>query len=445
MHEFHSLRCLRPAACVVLLLLAAPAIGCGPEPPRPNVVLVSLDTLRADHLGVYGYDRDTSPNMDEWARRGIVFRNHYAQAPNTAPSHTSLLTGLFPSVAGIWDHGAVLDPNVPVLAELFRDAGYSTAAFVQLPGESYKRGFDLYTGLSHTASMRRRANASVDEIFDFVAAQGEAPFFLFIHTYAVHLPYHPPQEIAERFWGDYDGAIGRNIRADLIDGINDGTREYTDADVQHIIDMYDAEIATLDIDMGQIIGFFAEQGLIDNTVFAIVADHGEEFGEHGVVGKHTYSLHEQLIRTPLIMFGGGLPVGVDVELPSRNVDVAPTLLEFARIEVPSRMQGFDLAPLWEGTEPEPRVILAEKRQYRVFIVDGFKYHTGTGELFDLSVDPLEKNDLREQMGQKVIEFERLIAGWETELARAQATVAEAGDVQLTPAEINRLKALGYLR
>ncbi len=434
----------RTAACLVFVVLSALAIGCGPEPPRPNVVLISLDTLRADRLGVYGYDRGTSPNIDRLAARGVVFRNNYAQAPNTAPSHTSVLTGLFPSVAGVWNHGQVLDPEVPTLAEILKEAGYETAAFVQLPGDSYRRGFDHYTGLTHDASLRLRADATLESVQDWVGTPREAPFFLFFHTYAVHLPYNPPVEIARRFWGDYRGSLRRIIRRADIDRVNEG-EDITEADIQHVIDMYDADVATLDHDLAGMFEHFESLGLFDNTVFVIMSDHGEEFGEHGGIGRHTYTLHEELIRTPLILFGAGVPAGVGVELPSRNLDIAPTLLRMAGVEVPAHMQGFDLAPLWEGTESEPRVILAEKPEFRVFIVDGFKYDTGSGALYDLRTDPWGQVDLRDQMPGKVVEFERLVAGWEAELDRARANVAEAGDVELTPEEVRRLKALGYLR
>jgi arylsulfatase A-like enzyme len=314
-----------------------------------------------------------------------------------------------------------------------------------LPGESYQRGFDVYTGLTHDASFRLRAEATFEEVYDFVETPRERPFFLFLHTYAVHLPYNPPPEFAERFAGDYDGPLGGTIRRGHVDRINEGGNGFTEADAQHVINMYDAEVATLDHDLGVMLDRFEAQGLFDDTVFVIISDHGEEMGEHGQVGRHTYSLYEELIRTPLIMFGPGVPPGVRVELPSRNIDVAPTLLRMAGIEVPAGMQGFDLEPLWNGSEVEPRVVLAEKPGFKVFIVDGFKYDTRWGNLFDLTRDPWEQNDVRDQYPDKVQEFERLIAGWEAELARARANVGEAGAAQLTPEEIRRLKALGYLR
>lgn len=443
--RFDSSRPRRTAVGALVMLLGLCLLACGPPPPRPNIVLISLDTLRADHLGVYGYDRDLSPNLDRMAARGVVFRNHYSQAPNTAPSHTSVLTGLFPSVPGIWGHGELLDPAVPVIPEMFREAGYTTAAFVQLPGESYKRGFDVYTGLSHDASFRRRAEATMDAVYEFVEAPREEPFFLFLHTYSVHLPYNPPQEFADRYWGDYDGTLGKSIRRGDVDRINERGDDVTDADRQHVVDMYDAEIATLDHDLGAMFDRFEAQGLFDDTIFAIIADHGEEFGDHGLYGRHTYSLYEELLRTPLIMFGPGVPEGVDVEMPSRNLDVAPTLLRMAGIDAPQAMQGFDLEPLWDGTETEPRVVLAEKKEYRVFIVDGFKYDTDVGALYDLRQDPGELFDVREEYPDKVVEFERLIAAWETELARAAANVGNPGAVQLSPEEVRRLRALGYLR
>jgi arylsulfatase A-like enzyme len=293
-------------------LVTSLASSCGPEPPPPNVVLLSLDTLRADHLGTYGYSRDTTPNLDRIAETGVVFLNNYAQAPNTAPSHTSLLSSLYPSVAGIWSHGGILDPDVPMLAETFKEAGFATAAFVQLPSETYQRGFDLYTGLSHGASLRKRADSTIESVQEWVSQNTGQPFFLFIHTYAVHLPYKPADEFVAKFDSGYEGPIGTEILRDFIHAINDGEEEITEADLQHIVTMYDAELAALDYDLGGLFDWFEGNGLLENTVVAITSDHGEEFGEHGKVATHTYSLHQELIHTPLILFGKGIPAGLRI-------------------------------------------------------------------------------------------------------------------------------------
>jgi len=432
------------ATLLFALLVAATNSSCGPEPPPPNVVLISLDTLRADHVGTYGYPKETTPNLDRFAETGIVFLNNYAQAPNTAPSHTSILSSLYPSVAGVWEHGGVLDPNVPMLAETFKEAGFSTAAFVQLPSATYERGFDVYTGLSHGASLRRRAEASMDSVREWVSEQTEQPFFLFLHTYAVHLPYSPSEELAKKFDPDYEGLLRTNMRGTLIDQINDGEIEITEADLNHIIAMYDAEIAELDQDLGALLDWFAENGLLENTVFAVLADHGEELGEHGVVAKHTYSLHQELIHTPLILFGGGIPGGLRVEKPSRNVDIAPTLLRLANIETPAHYQGADLRPVWDGTERRPRIVLAEKRNYKVFIEGGFKYYTD-GRLYDLESDPLERANLIDDRPALARRFEELAVSWQAELDRLSMTIAQGGEIRLSPEEISRLKALGYLQ
>ncbi len=432
------------ATLLSALLVAATSSSCGPEPPPPNVVLISLDTLRADHVGTYGYPKDTTPNLDRFAAAGIVFLNNYAQAPNTAPSHTSILASLYPSVAGIWDHGEVLDPNVPMLAESFKEAGFATAAFVQLPSATYERGFDVYTGLSHGASLRQKAEASFDSVREWVSQQTEQPFFLFLHTYAVHLPYSPTQELAKKFDPHYEGPLRTNMRGSLIKRINAGELEITEADLNHIIAMYDAEIAELDQDLGALLDWFQQNGLLENTVFAVISDHGEEFGEHGVVGQHTHSLYQELIHTPLILFGDGIPGGVRVELPTRNIDVAPTLLRLTGLETPAHYQGADLRPVWEGTERRPRVVLAEKKRYKVFIEGGFKYYTN-GQIYDLESDPLERANLIADRPELAQRFEELAAAWQAELDRLSLTIAQGGEIRLSPEEVRRLKALGYLQ
>lgn len=436
------------AIIVVGVGLSIPLGACtGPAAPRPNLVLISLDTLRRDHLGIYGYERDTSPNLDRLAERGVVFDDAYSHGPNTSTTHHSILTSLYPSVHGVFRHGELLDPNVPTLPELLEEAGYATAGFVQLPGPNYSRGFDVYTGLTHYASMRRaeRFDASLASIGEWISGLEEGtPFFLFVHSYAVHLPYTPPDEYIERFDPDYEGPVSDRVNRDEIDAINRGEIPVDEEDLAHVVALYDAEIAALDADLGRLFGAFESMGLMEDTVFVILADHGEEFGDHGRYGLHSHTLYQELIRIPLIVIGPDVPRGRRVEGPVRQVDVAPTLLEFAGVDPPEHFLGASVAPLWSGTEDNERIVLAERPSGRVFIAGGLKYFTD-GRLYDLTRDPGELNDIARERPDDLFRMQQLAEAWEEEMARYRELVARPGGVVLTDEERRRLRALGYLR
>lgn len=441
----------RVAALITALLALALTASLGAcsdaTDSRRNLVLVSLDTLRPDHLGVYGYERDTSPHLDSLAESGVVFEQAYAHAPYTAPTHHSILTSLYPSVHGVFAHGQVLDPEVPTLPELLQDAGYATAGFVQLPGESYRRGFDLYTGMSHYASMRRaeRFSANLESIEEWITSlEAGVPFFLFVHTYAVHLPYTPHDEHLERFDPGYDGPVSDRVNRDEIDRINSGEMALSQEDLDHLVALYDAEIAGLDADLGRLFDAFDAMGLMEDTVFVLLADHGEEFGEHGLYGLHSHTLYQELIRIPLVVIGPGIPASRRVDGPVRQVDVAPTLLEFAGLEPPEHFLGASLRSVWDGSETDERIVLAELPRRRAFIAGGLKYLTD-GRLYDLVEDPDESDDVGAERPDDLFRMQQLAEAWGEELARYRDLVSRPGGVELTDEERRRLRALGYLR
>ena len=334
-------------------------------------------------------------------------------------------------------------PRFRYLPRSFRDAGYATAGFTQLAGETYARGFEIYERLGGSRRPRR-AQRSLDSITGWMESHDERPFFLFLHSYEVHMPYRPAAEFIDRFEHDYSGPLANRLMRKDAEAINSGEMEISDADLQHIVTLYDGDLASFDDTLGRVFDFLRDSGLAESTVIAVVSDHGEEFGEHGTVARHAHALYNELIKTPLIMGGPGVPEGLRVEGYSRNIDVAPTLLELAGVPVPEHFQGFDLAPLWDGEETQSRVVLSERGSHRAFIVDGFKYDT-RGTLFDLRNDPTEQHDVSASMGERLAQFVEIEEAWNAELARAQQFFRQPTEVRLTPEEVRRLKALGYLR
>jgi arylsulfatase len=401
--------------------LLAAAAGCGLGDQRPNVILISADTLRADHVGVNGYERDTTPTLDALAARGVNFTRAYSQAPNTAPGHTSILTSLYPTVHGVFRHGQIPDENLVSLPKALQQAGYDTAAFTQLNGDTFKPGFDTWHFIESATNIGKRLH-DLEVVTDWIAER-RAPWFTFVHSYDVHLPYAPGSEYIDLWAPDYQGgALERHqIMQEPINAINDGTLDVSERELQFIIDMYDAEIRRLDDIYAKFFADLAEMGVLDNTIIVLLSDHGEEFGEHGYWARHSYSLHEELYRVPLILAGPGIPEGATSDAPVRLVDA-----------------------IWEGTETTLRQVIIERPGRRAVIHAGFKY-TSTGLLFDLRSDPWGTVDIAEQNPEIAERLERDLHQWQARFVDMKDVVGTAGEVRLTEEERRRLRALGYLQ
>ncbi len=432
--------------CVAAGACAAPGAVPAPE-PRPNVVLISLDTLRADHLGVYGYPAPTSPNLDELAAGGTTFLNAYAHSSYTPPSQTSLLTSVHPSVHGVWFHNMAASNDVPMLAELFQQAGYDTGAMTELPPTHYERGFDTYEQLLKLRT-ESAGHENLRQIEAWLDGRGDRPYFLFLHVFAVHLPYAPRPKYLRMFESDYDGPLGDTVTLRELKPIQDGTVQATPEDWDHLRALYDAEIAGVDEFLGELFERFRADGSFASTIFAVVSDHGEQFGEHGTQG-HSGPLWEYILRTPLILSGPGIPAASALQAPARNIDVAPTLLRLAGLEPPPHYEGADLAPIWRGDEQGERIVIAEKRCCRALVAANWKYavvlETGEETLFDLDTDPGEQTNLIESRPEMATQMRELAAQWDIQLEKRRSEIAQGVEVTLSEDEIKRLRALGYLQ
>jgi arylsulfatase A-like enzyme len=319
--------------------LAALLCGaCAPAPP-PDLVLVSIDTLRADALGCYGNPRPTSPHLDALAAAGLRFAEVWAPAPNTATSHASLFTGLPPwthRVANIssLEHGTpALHPAFVTLAEQLSAAGYQTAAVTD--GGPLGESWDLLQGFDLRDPRYRDVRQSVDQCLELLADRDPArPLFLFLHTYQVHEPYCPSPEWVARFAADYDGPLLAALELVRAEQAQPGARpngrvmlrdreRFTAQDVAFLRALYDAEVGYTDGELARLIA-----ALPDTTALAVTSDHGEEFGEHGVFGHQ--QLHAETLRVPLLLrLPGGEFAGRVVEEPVRLLDLHPTLLGLA--------------------------------------------------------------------------------------------------------------------
>ena len=382
--------------------------GCTVEPPIPqSVILISLDTLRADHLGIYGYDRPTSPNIDALAETGIVFEQALAQASSTLPSHRSLFRSRLPSKA--------VGPET-TLAEVLAAHGLKTAAFTGGGNVSAAFGFDQ--GFSSYVDDSRGFGRAFDAVEIWLRGHAEEPFFLFLHTYDIHLPYDPPAPYHEKFGAAYRGPVHGRGTLEILRQVR-GFRGYkqdedslslTDLDRTKIVDLYDGGILYTDTYIGRLLLLLRELGLREKTAVILFSDHGEEFWEHGSV-LHSHTLYQELIHVPLIFsLPGNWQAGEHITQPVRLLDVAPTLLDLLQIPIPPTFEGRSLLSLMSGKAQEPVTIAAEIKDWRARIDYPWKWiRRGYGsesqtELFNLESDPMEKHNLADQEPELINRF-----------------------------------------
>jgi arylsulfatase A-like enzyme len=325
----------------------APQAGFVPAPTR-GVILISIDALRADHLSAYGYERQTSPFLEELARRSTVFERAYAQVPSTLPSHMSMFTGLYPAEHGVFPPSSILAPEVRTLPEIlqhagFRTAGHSEGGYVQ-GGYGFRRGFTEWTDDAYTADtdVERTFGRGVD--FLRTVKSGER-FFLFLHTYTVHDPYTPPDAFAKAFWpGPPPPGVGGPTGAHFA-AVNAGLVEATPAAIDYWKALYDGSILYLDDRLRVFFGELDRLGLAGETTVVFTSDHGEEFYEHGRL-VHT-QIYPECLHIPLIVVNPAQKAGTRVGELVQTIDFAPTIYDLAGVQRPGDLPGRSLRPLLE--------------------------------------------------------------------------------------------------
>lgn len=381
------------------------------------LLLITLDTTRADRLPMYGYSSLQAPGLDRLAREGVVFDRTTSVAPLTLTAHTSLLTGLYPFHHGVRDNAdRALDASTPTLATAMHEQGFHTAAFVGsvvlAPDRGLSRGFDVYddgalAGLR--APRRRPGNEVVDHALEWLEANGRSRFFLWVHLYDAHAPQRPPDELRRAYGDSYVGGVA-----------------FEDAQIGRLLDALDRE------------------HLRETTAIVVAGDHGESLGDHGE-NEHGIFVYESALHVPLIISAPHVRVGRTHELTSL-VDVAPTVLELFGLH-PARMDGTSLAGALAGKELKDRPIYAESlyalrfgwSPLRAVRDDRYKYiEAPRPEVYDLENDPFEARDLSASRPD-------LLAAMRAQLVRGFGNDVSRTDTahELSPELRARLGALGY--
>jgi arylsulfatase A-like enzyme len=357
---------------VALVALGSTQLACAKRAPR-NLVLITLDTLRSDRLGSYGYPKATSPTLDALARRGALFRDAIAQATTTPPSHASILTGQNPPTHGLRKlYGQQLPDANTTLAEILAAAGYTTAAFVSavpLRGDTgLSQGFTVYDDSweieSEDDRHERNAAETNERVIEWLDTTPDTPLFLWVHYFDPHFPYFPPEDYQRRF--GVDKAVREFLPAPRDMSLRKQQNRQKPIDpavVEKMSALYDAEIAYLDAAIGSLLEQLEHRGLLQDTAIAIVADHGEMLGEYGYFFGH-WGITDETSRVPmLLVHPDGRFAGAQVSHAVGTIDLVPTLLSWLDIDANLHFDGRDLTPMLEGEAPEPRALYTEQFEY----------------------------------------------------------------------------------
>lgn len=416
---------MRSASLILITALLFPA--CARE--KPNVLFITLDTTRADHIGFISGESGVTPVLDSLVEKGVGFSNCIAVQPLTAPSHSSILTGLYPYSHGVRNNGGyVLGEDKVTLAERLKEAGYATHAvvssFVLDSQFGFSQGFDGYDddlrGGRRTRSPYKEISASRVAEKGLAWLRGrendERPFFLWLHFYDAHAEYDPPEDVAAAFPDD----------------------------------PYSGEIHYADREMGRVIDYLRERGEIENTLIVVTADHGESLGEHGEKG-HGVFVYDATTRVPLVFTGPGVPAGRRLDDVVSSTDIVPSLLELIGIRTTDRFDGQSLAGSFDGDPVAPRMAYSESFAPRINFGWSELRAARSGpirvveapgrEVYDLSSDPRE---LRNLFPESAGESRRMFAGLRQIAAGDPFETIGAPAAALDDETKKKLSALGYL-
>jgi arylsulfatase A-like enzyme len=427
---------------------SAPHIAPGAEVGEraPSVILVLVDTLRADRLGVYGGERDLTPNLDRLAARGTLFENAFSQTNWTLPAIATIMTGLYPSRHGVVEHDKGLRSHEGNMARVFgrndylsigyHDGGYAEGRF------GFADGFDEYRRIRHLSDF--------SHVTEWMGKHRDRPFLLFLHTYDVHAPYATVPEEFHSLFVDPEFVDDEELARAKPGQIK---RELSAEELQYFSDLYDGEIRYADERLGELLAIVERLGMSENTLILVTSDHGEEFGDHGGVEHGTGNLHGELTQVPLIVAGPGVAAGKRVQRPVQLADLLPTmadLLGFGELD-PAGLDGRSFASSLQADEVESPGngvdlgSVAWSEQVGRFALRTVRWtligdHEGALALYDRIEDPGEQQDVAAENREVVEEHKELLRL----LMSRETTGSRADETEIDQDLRKQLEALGYL-
>jgi len=453
----HSSR-LKVAVAVAVVLIATVSFWlfrAGSD--RLNLLVISIDTLRADHVSCYGYERRTTPNIDRLASQGHRFSNAYTSIPTTLPAHISLFTSLYPTQLSVRRNGEKVPAGTTTLAEILAGSGYHTGAVVSAAVLNARyglaHGFETYEDTG--TRKEERAARTLNKAVQWLRSRDKKPFFLFVHFFDPHGPYIPQTHFGTLFQSQKKRILPQR----LIPGYQRvaGSLNYYD-----YLDRYDGEIAYSDWAVGKLIEELRLQGLDDNTLVVCVSDHGESLDElmdrYGYIFEHGEFLYAHQLHIPAIIRPPAQVLrqtGVVHDQPVSIIDIMPTVLDLLDIKPPDQMEGVSLLPMMRGEKIPERPVFAERRIFKTkpppyavgeahSIIEDRKHlivSTVPGtELYDLAEDAREVNNLFKERQAEAEALKNKLRSWRSGLKPLFGPTTFETDKNA----LERLRSLGYV-
>jgi arylsulfatase A-like enzyme len=439
-----------------LTLICGALMGCSGATRSPNILLLVVDSLRSDHLGLAGYDRPTSQTLDSLAMRGVAFSSSAAQAPWTEPSVASLLTGRYPSSAFHKSFTAVpgrgervpavaLGEGVLALPAMLSARGYVSAAF-SASGMVNHQILGLQAEFAHfdagvqctRGDCAARINARV---LEWLSNGDSRPWFCYVHYMDVHHPYEAPSEYVTRF----RRGSAELPRTDHVWMKRVRQEGLSAQELTHLVDMYDAEIAYLDDQIGHLLNELSRRGMGDELLVVVCSDHGDEFNEHGGV-SHGHTLYEELTRCPLVfVWPNRVPARGVLDCWVANVDIVPTVLDLVDIAPPRGLGGATLVPYFRGDcEGHPAYSEMKGSAVRRGRWKLWEPPDGMPVLFDLEADPTEQRDLAKAEPDTMRSLHVLLSAWRRGLVPPRMRPPADAVPILDSATVDMMRTLGYI-
>lgn len=443
-----TIRHLASLSVCLLFAILPGATGCGNTKRAPNVIIIVIDTLRADRLHSHGNPNTTTPHIDRLAAEGTRYTRAYSQAPWTTPSIGALFTSQYPSRLGIWRNVSRLPDEFDSIAEVLAREGYATGAVVSHSFCSRKwgfaQGFDSFDESNIKGLMATTSPDVTDRAIEWLdtrtAAGDGQPFFLFVHYFDPHFLYLEHED--HRFPSEgrkYEGVVRSPVTDSQLRAL---PPKPTEADLAEMLRIYDSELAFTDAHVGRLLDHLRETGIYDDAIIVLTGDHGEEFGDHGRF-KHTKTLYEEVINVPLIIRRPGEAPRVDT-MPVALVDVFPTILDHLDIPAPEQLRGTSLI---ERAPEELHIVYSETSRHsllRGIVVGRYKLildmANGSRELFDLEADPDERHNVADRYPGVRDALTEKLKEW---IRSNPVRVPDTAPVEIDPEEEARLEALGY--
>jgi len=447
---------------IAALLLVSGACS-GPKAPdyqSPPIIIFDIDTLRADHLGCYGYERDTSPNIDAFAEESALFTWAFAQGPNTPPSQASILTSLYPSSHGRIVNKDTVAEEAETLAETLSTAGYLTAAFVDgglmAAGFGLEQGFDLYD--DHGGGIEKiwpKVSAWIDRTLK-KTRESASPFLLLIHCYDVHSPYEiSPWRFRDHFIEELSKMPPTSFSSRMSEVMANTWKRRNETPppqlgpvkLEYAKAMYDSGIRHVDARFGAMVKTLKDNGLFDQSIIIVISDHGDTFQEHGSLFHE--QIYSEIARIPLIVRFPGASFSGRFDPVVESIDLMPTLLDFASVPVPEMAQGRSLLPILNGGSWTSKVAVTESPYRGRRLAGASEKHrliltrkTGVSELFAYRKDPLEQKDLSRIHQDEDQDLREALDLWQKRVAATRWETPEAEPVD--DRTHRQLKTLGYI-